>query len=134
MIALDGEVACGRGSGVVNLWLRGRMRSEARVDDVDVYFAGASVAALPALLHDVRIIELEPGASQTSRYRIESPEMRVELECRSMQLHRRAGEQLFSAVPAVAVPWQMRAGWTLLLSVLRLPGVGALVLGRRGAA
>jgi hypothetical protein len=82
----------------------------------------------------VRVLELDIGPDGLHRYRIESQELNVELQSRSLQLHRAAGAELFGAVPPARVPWHVRAGWGLLLSLLRVPGAGHVLLGRRGAA
>jgi hypothetical protein len=134
MIAFDGAVRCGRGKAAINLWLQGSVRIGARVSDADVLFSGATPNELPALLHDVRVTELAGGGASPRRYRIESREVQIDLQARGVQLHRCAAAQLFGAVPPAPVSWRVRAAWVLLLSLLRLPGVGALFLGRRGAA
>jgi hypothetical protein len=112
--------------------LQGQVRVDDRISDMNVFFSGAT-ALLPQSLHDVRITELA-APSMPGRYRIESREVNVELQARSMQTHRAAAAPLFAAVPPARVPWRLRAGWVLLLAVLRLPGVGSLILRRRGAA
>jgi hypothetical protein len=134
MIAFEGDVKCARGNGAINLWLRGPVRTPSGISDADVFFCGASVSALPPLLHEVRVFELDAEPDGLQRHRIESRELNVELQSRSLQRHRAAGAELFGAVPSAKVPWHVRAGWGLLLSLLRLPGVGHLLLGRRGTA
>jgi hypothetical protein len=134
MIAFDGAVRCGRGNAAINLWLHGGMRIGARLGEADVYFSGATPNELPPLLHEVRITELEAATASPRRYRIESREMQIELQARGVQLHRCAAAQLFAAVPPSPVSWRVRTAWVLLLSLLRVPGVGPLLLGRRGAA
>jgi hypothetical protein len=132
MIAFDGAVRCGRGNAAINLWLQGAMRIGARLSEADVYFSGASSSELPALLHEVRITELDGGAGSPRRYRIDSGELQIDLQARGVQLHRGAAAQLFAAVPPAPVSWPVRTAWVLLLSLLRVPGVGPLLLGRRG--
>jgi hypothetical protein len=132
IVAFDGAVRCGRGNSAINLWLQGRTRIGACLSDANVFFSGATPNELPALLHDARLIELADGTPSPRRYRIESREMSLDLRARGVQLHRFAGEQLFSAVPQARVSWLVRSAWALLLSVLRLPGAAALLLGRRG--
>jgi hypothetical protein len=131
MTAFEGEVSCQGGDGAVNLWLRGRSRVDGRLSNMDVFFNGAT-ASLPQSMRDVRVTEL-PTSQAPRRYRIDSHDMSIELQARSMQSHRAAAEQLFGAVPRARVPWRMRAGWAVLLAVLRLPGVGPLIVGRGGA-
>lgn len=130
MATFEGEVTCQGGNGAINLTLRGQTGPAGHSSDLQVLFCGATVS-LPQTMRDVRVAELD-GLSTPRRYRIESHDMSIELHARSMQAHRGAAAQLFGAVPAARVPWRIRAGWTLLLSLLRLPGVGPLILGRRG--
>jgi hypothetical protein len=132
MVSFEAEVRCQGGNGAINLWLQGQVRVDGRISDMNVFFSGAT-AALPQSMHDVRISELAT-AQMPRRYRIESREVNVELQARSMQTHRAAAAALFAAVPPARVPWRLRAGWALLLALLRLPGVGSLILGRGGAA
>ena len=43
-------------------------------------------------------------------------------------MHRDAARPFYGAVPPPRVPLRLRLGWALLLTVLRLPGVGRLLL------
>jgi hypothetical protein len=132
IVAFEGPVRCGRGNSAINLWLQGRTRIGARLSDVNAFFSGATANEVPAQLRDVRVVELADAAAAPRRYRIESREMALDLHARGVQLHRYAGVQLFSAVPQAPVSWLVRSSWALLLSMLRLPGAAALLLGRRG--
>ena len=134
MITFDGEVTCSRGNAAISLWLRGPVRTQSGGSDADLFLSGASVLRLPPLLHELRILELDAAPGGLHRYRIESQELNTELVARSLQLHRAAGAQLFAAVPPARIPWHVRAGWGLLLSILHFPGVGRLLLGRRVSA
>jgi hypothetical protein len=136
MILFEGEVTWRRGTGAVNLWFYGRTRGNAAApaSETEVLFSGAMPLDLPPVLHDVRVSELDTQGQALRRFRIESKEQHSELQARSMQAHRSAAAELFAAVPPVIAAWHVRLGWTLLLSLLRLPGVGPLLLGRRGAS
>jgi hypothetical protein len=134
IIEFDGGVKCSSCSGAVNLRLHGRSRRAGiapSVCETDVLFAGADTQDLPGTLHDVRVTELNSSIG-LQRFRIESVERGLELQARGIQVHRDAGESMFKAVPPQAVPWRVRAGWSLLLSLLGVPGVGALILRNRG--
>jgi hypothetical protein len=134
MIEFFGEVQCLAGSGAVNLQLHGRSRSsgDSQMCDTDIMFGGATPSRLPARLQQVRVKASDhPGG--VWRIRIESAEGRWELQARSLQLHRAAGAAMFAALPPQRVPWHLRAGWSLLLSILAIPGAGRLIL-RRGAS
>jgi hypothetical protein len=136
MILFDGEVTWRRGTGAVNFWLYGRTRADAAApaSEAEVLFSGATPLDLPAVLHDVQVTELNSQGQALRCFRIESTELQTQLQARSMQAHRSAAAELFGAVPPAIVPWRVRVGWRLLLSLLRLPAVGALVLGRRGTS
>ena len=147
MVAYAGAVQIDVADGAVNLVLRGYARCSQgpRAGPTDVLFSGASAVALPRELRDARVIEL--GAAATSpataatghgvaprRFRIESPGAQLELQARSVQLHRDVALTFFAAVPPPRVPLRLRLGWSLLLSVLRIPGAGLLVRKLRGSA
>jgi hypothetical protein len=143
LIAFAGPVHCESVHGAINLVLRGFARATQgpRGDVSEVLFSGASAVTLPPDLRDARVLALtdEPGKSGASdtalrRFRIESPEVRLELQARSVQLHRDAATAFFEAVPPPRVPLRLRLSWWLLLNVLRIPGAAALVKKFRGAA
>jgi hypothetical protein len=135
MLEFSGEVQCLAGGGAVNLQLHGRSRSSGESQsmcETDIMFGGASPSRLPATLHEVRVNASDhPGG--VWRVRIVSAEGEWELQARSLQLHRAAGAAMFAALPPQRVPWHLRAGWSLLLSILAIPGAGRLIL-RRGAS
>jgi hypothetical protein len=136
MIAYAGEVRCVSGGAAVNLSLHGRSRAAGPVQascDTDILFSGANAPSLPDILHEVRVIELDSAVGASRRFRIESRELPAQFEARGAQLHRFAGAAMFTAVPAPHVPWHVRAGFSLLVSVLGIPGLGSLILRRRGA-
>ncbi|HEY6453474.1 MAG TPA: hypothetical protein VIX87_12840 [Steroidobacteraceae bacterium] len=92
----------------------------------------AGLAALPARLHEVELYELwaaggDPDADPGRHILLCARELRLNLECRGLQLHRHVGRVFFGAVPPARVSWQRRLGWGLLLGALRLPGAGALL-------
>jgi len=131
-IDFDGAVECRRDSGTINLVLRGR----AGADGIEALFAGASaqgLASLPTTLHAVHLSE--PTADAVPRrFRLAAQELRLEFSARSLQLHRDAARQFFAAVPTRRVPLGRRVGWTVLLSLLRVPGVETLLVKLRGNA
>jgi hypothetical protein len=146
LIAFAGPVQCEVAHGAINLVLRGFARATQgpRCGLTEVLFSGASAVALPLELRDARVIELAaeleaapapaPAAGVAPRrFRIESPEVQLELQARSAQLHRDAAAAFFGAVPPPRVPLRLRLGWSLLLMVLRIPGAEALVRKFRGS-
>ena len=146
LIAFAGAVQCEVAHGAINLVLRGIARATPgpRSGLTEVLFSGASAVALPLQLRDARVIEMAgeleaapapaPAAGVAPRrFRIESPEVQLELQARSAQLHRNAAAAFFGAVPPPRVPLRLRLGWWLLLTVLRIPGAEALIRKFRGS-
>jgi hypothetical protein len=123
-VEFEGAVKCERSRGAVNLLLHTR--------NVDVLFSGAEALELPATLHQVCVTQVEPSVGTDCCFRIESAEVNTQLRARGAQIHRDAAVPMFAAVPPRAVPLHVRAGWTVLLSVLRLPGLGRLIVRPRG--
>jgi hypothetical protein len=125
LIAFDGPVQCEAAQGAVNLVLRAGL--------TQLLFSGASGAALPATLDNVRVIEMAGAAQAGLRsFRIESPGLSLALQARQVQLHRDAATPFYGAVPPVHVPLRLRLGWALLLTILRVPGAAALLRKLRG--
>ena len=125
-VEIEGAVRCERTQGAVNLLLAAR--------DIEVLFSGAEAVELPDTLHQVRVTQVVPTAGTDPCFRIDSTQGHTQLRARSVQIHRDAAAAMFAAVPPTAAPLHVRAGWTVLLTVLRLPGIGRLILGRRGDA
>jgi hypothetical protein len=126
LIAFEGAVYCETAHGAVNLVLRGGL--------TQLLFSGADAVALPAVLHDARVIEISDEAEEMPRrFRIESAELRLEVRARNVQLHRDAAALFYGAVPPVRVPLRLRLGWGMLLTVLRVPGAAALLSKLRGS-
>lgn len=126
LIAFEGPVQCEAAQGAANLVLRAGL--------TQLLFSGASGAALPARLDNVRVIEIAGDAQDgLRRFRIESPGLTLALQARHVQLHRDAAAEFYRAVPPVQVPLRLRLGWALLLTALRVPGVAALLRKLRGS-
>lgn len=130
LAVFSGTVHCRAGTGAVNLELAGvgRAREGARVP-LTVSFAGAQGAPEAGALSDVRVFELPTPC----RYRIDGAHGSFELQARSVQVQRDVGALFFGAVPPPKVPRGTRWGWTVLLTLLRLPGVARLLMRLRGA-
>jgi hypothetical protein len=126
LIAFDGAVECGSGTGSITLILRGRERAA----DAAALFAGArSEAGLPtqpSQLHAVRLWQRLPMVSPR-RVQLSSSESPLQLICYSLQIHRDVSRAFFGAVPPLRVGLPRRLAWALLLSLLRLPGVARLI-------
>lgn len=135
LIDFEGAVECRREAGAVNLVLAGRER---RAGSVVALFAGASsegLDGLPRTLHEARLCEFAAApASVSRRFQLIARELQMDLTARSLQLHREAAREFFSAVPPPQVPLGRRIGWTLLLLALRIPGVARLLVRLRARA
>jgi hypothetical protein len=135
LIGFDGTLECRAQSGPINLVLRGFERGVvgAPRTAATALFSAATLptsdAAVPARLHGASLLELEVAPGQC-RYLLRAQELQLELRARSLQLHREVGRELFGAVPPRRVPWRLRLGWALLLTLLRVPAVARLLLGR----
>jgi hypothetical protein len=144
LVAFAGPVHCELPAGAVNLVLRGhaRITQGPRGGLTELLFSEAGALTLPGELRDARVIEIDAAPAATPavasglaprRYRIESPEVQLELRARSAQLHRDVAAAFFGAVPPPRVPLRLRIGWSLLLSILRIPGAGVLIRKIRGS-
>jgi hypothetical protein len=132
-VEFEGPVECALASGAVTFRLRGRERGGRAITAL---FAGASasggLSGLPGTLHEVRLFDAaaEPGARQVQ---LQARELQLDLVFRSLQLHRDAAGPFFTAVPPVHIPLATRLGWTVLLTVLRIPGAARLLAALRGS-
>jgi hypothetical protein len=140
LLAFIGPVQCEQAAGAVNLVLRGYAGAPSGPHPglTEALFSDASAAAVPGALRDARVIELLPAAAAgpgpaLRRFRIDSAQLQLELQARSVQLHRDAAAAFYGAVPPLRVPLRLRLGWSLLLAALRIPGAGALLRKIRGS-
>jgi hypothetical protein len=135
LIAFAGAVQCEYSDGAVNLVLRGYSRASggSHAAVTEVLFSDASALKLPSGLRDLQVSELSAPDGAPRRFRIDGAGLPLMLQARSVQLHRDAAESFYGAVPPPCVPLRLRLGWALLLSVLRIPGAGALLGKLRGA-
>ena len=129
LIEFDGTVECRRETGAVNFVLRGRERAAGRVEALFSAAAADGLAAWPAKLHEVRLVQRPagPAGMGSQLFRIIARERQMDLTARSLQLHRDVAGAFFAAVPPPRVPLGRRLGWTLLLLALRIPGAAGLL-------
>lgn len=126
-IEFDGSVICRPGNGAVSLTLSGERAGAVQAVHL-VAAEAAGIAGLPPVLHEVRLEERPAAASGPYRcFELQSRELRRELRARGLQCHRDAGREFFRAVPPARVPMARRAGWTVLLLLLRVPGFVGLL-------
>jgi len=144
LVAFAGAVQCEHSVGAVNLVLRGYSSATRGPHAVltEVLFSDATALELPSGLRDLRVSELPtadgvlPATGEhiaARRFRIDGAGLQLSLQARSVQLHRDAAAAFYGAVPPPRVPLRVRFGWALLLTLLRIPGAGALLGKLRGA-
>jgi hypothetical protein len=126
--AFQGAVLCRREAGAVQWCLAGSDREGGA--GLEVLLSGAAALQLPPQLHDA---ELYAGSGPDgSGWELRSAQGAWPLPVRAIQVHRRAEAAFESALPPVLIPWRVRAGWALLLQLLRIPGAVRLVHRLRG--
>jgi hypothetical protein len=78
---------------------------------------------LPALLHEViaAVGANTESAGGGMRLHLAALEGEFAVEARAVRLHRDASQPFLRVVPSPRVPVRTRAGWALLLLLLRLP-------------
>ena len=130
--AFRGSVRCRRGTGAVHWCLEGLDRDSGVA--LEVLLSGAAALQLPAQLAAVELYARDEALSPV--WELRSAGQVLPLPVRALQVHRRADAAFAAALPGAAVPWRTRAGWILLLNLLRVPGVARLLqaLRARGGA
>jgi hypothetical protein len=89
---------------------------------LQVTIGGCESLELPMQLDDLVISSATPGHWQLS-----SGAQCFELSGRALHVLRPAGAAFYQAVPGAPLTLSARAGWALLLNVLRLPGMARLL-------
>jgi hypothetical protein len=128
-IVFEGEVRCLRGADGNSMQLRGLSHSMAGRPPVvtDFFCQGTGLPPLPDLLADVSVRELDAASHSGRRFELRGNSLQLEIVASAAQLHRDAGRAMFDVIPRQPVPAWLRAAWWLLLSVLRIPGIGRLL-------
>jgi hypothetical protein len=121
--AFGGEADCRREAGPVHWRITGSEREGGA--PLEVLLSGAAQLQLPGRLRDAEVY-LDDG-SAPPRWELRSAGFALPLAVRAVQVHRRADVPFRRALPPLAVPWSTRAGWFLLLTLLRAPGMARLL-------
>ena len=134
-----GDVRCSRSADGNSMQLRGQSPAgwpgaAGATCDTEFIWQDDSLPALAAQLDGAQLSELSSAAQLPRRFELRSGKLQWQFTARAVQVHRSAGGALFAAIPPRPVPAWLRAAWWLLLSALRLPGIGRLLLSARGAA
>jgi hypothetical protein len=145
LIEFDGSVSAQRSSGPVGLSLRGAVAPGSalpRATVLELLFSGVAPTppAIPASLHAVQVVQLEPDLPPPSpgspmqhggrRFRIDAREGHYSVHARSVQLHAQASGAFFAVLPRTRVAPMRRWGWSALLALLRVPSVARLLTRR----
>jgi hypothetical protein len=121
--AFGGEADCRRESGAVQWRITGSERATGT--PLEVLLSGAAQLQLPGRLRDAELHwdddSVPPG------WQLRGAGFALPLAVRAVQVHRLPEAPYRRALPPIAVPLGMRAGWFLLLNFLRVPGMGRLL-------
>jgi hypothetical protein len=126
--AFRGDVACRRESGAVQWCLSGVDRDSGAA--LEVLLSGAVALHLPAQFVDVTLYVRDEAA--LAAWELRSPGGSLPLAVRAVQVHRRADTAFEAALPRTIAPWSVRAGWYVLLNLVRVPGMARLLEKIRG--
>jgi hypothetical protein len=121
--AFRGSVRCRRGTAAVQWCLDGLDRDSGAA--LEVLLSGAAALRLPAQFMDAELYACDQSDSPAWELRTAGAVM--PLPARALQVHRRADAAFAAALPAATLPASVRAGWFLLLNLLRVPGIGRLL-------
>jgi len=123
--AFGGEADCRRESGAVQWRIAGSERDSGL--PLELLLSGAALLQLPGRLRDAQLHR--DDESVPPGWELRATGFALRLAVRAVQVHRVPEAPFRRALPPFAVPWATRAGWFLLLNLLRVPGVARL-LGR----
>jgi hypothetical protein len=122
----EGAVASAPASPAINCKLSGVDR--ALKVPLEVHFSGArSPSGIPGAqrLENVRVSELSGGDEPV--WLVEAASINYRLHARAVQVHRMGAAAFYAALPGERLRLGTRAGWALLLNVLRIPGAARLI-------
>ncbi|MFO1428126.1 MAG: hypothetical protein U1F11_14370 [Steroidobacteraceae bacterium] len=109
--------------------IRGKLAGEKHADaertggaPLELRFMAPEPDTLPAIVSDIDVYAIEPG-----EWKLRAHGGAWTVRARTLQAHRDVGAAFYAALPPPRVPWSARAGWSLLLSLARVPGVVRLV-------
>ena len=121
--AFGGEADCRRESGAVQWRIAGSERDTGT--PLEVLLSGAARLQLPGRFRDAELRRND--ASVLPGWELRGAGFALPLAVRAVQVHRHPQAPFRRALPPFAVPWRMRAGWFLLLNLLRVPGMGRVL-------
>jgi hypothetical protein len=121
--AFRGQAQCQREGGAVQWCIKGLDRDSGV--PLEVLLSGAAGLQLPPQLADAELhVRDELG---NARWELRGNGAIFTLAIRAVQVHRGAAAAFAASLPQISAPWSTRAGWWLLLTLLRLPGMSRLL-------
>lgn len=121
--AFRGNAQCRRESGAVQWCIGGLDRDSGAA--LEVLLSGGSEVRLPAELAAAELHVSEEDSNPS--WELRGNGTAYPLRVRGVQVHRGAAAAFAAALPRISAPWRTRAGWWLLLNILRLPGTARLL-------
>ena len=117
--AFRGNAHCRRESGAVQWCITGLDRDSGTA--LEVLLSGASGLQLPPELLGAELHVSDESANAS--WELRGNGTAFPLVVRAVQVHRGAAAAFAAALPRISAPWTTRAGWWLLLNLLRVPGM-----------
>ena len=121
--AFRGHAQCRRESGAVQWCVTGLDRDSGV--PLEVLLSGAAGLQLPPQLLGAELYVRDE--STNASWELRGNGTVYLLAVRAAQVHRGAAAAFAGALPKIPAPWSTRAGWWLLLNLLRLPGMAQLL-------
>jgi hypothetical protein len=121
--AFRGNAQCRRESGAVQWCIKGFDRDSGA--ELEVLLSGAAGLQLPSELVAAELHVHDESTSES--WELFANGTAYPLAVRAVQVHRGADAAFAGALPRISAPWTTRAGWWLLLCLLRLPGMAHLL-------
>jgi hypothetical protein len=121
--AFRGNAQCRQESGAVRWCVSGLDRDSGA--GLEVLLSGGAEVRLPPQLAAAELHVSDEGSNASWELRANGT--LYPLDVRGVQVHRAAANAFAAALPRIRAPWTTRAGWWLLLNLLRLPGMARLL-------
>jgi hypothetical protein len=121
--AFRGKAQCRREDGAIQWCVQGLDRDTGA--GLEVLLSGAGGVQLPAELAAAELHVLDESGN--ARWELRGNGTAYPLAVRAVQVHRDCSAAFAAALPGQVAPWTARAGWWLLLGLLRLPGMARLL-------
>ena len=121
--AFRGNAQCQRERGAVQWCIKGLDRDSGL--PLEVLLSGAAALRLPPQLLAAELYVRDE--STNASWELRGSGVVYSLAVRAAQVHRGVGVSFAGSLPKISASWSTRAGWWLLLNLLRLPGIARLL-------